>query len=190
VPSKVYFDLATWHLINTVYAPGRVAELQQMRSFYADTNHHARLMTLVRQRLGHALIAKAEAAKIAVAEMAEMLQSAQSLESARAGAAPPATPIDLGVVERGLQVFVNESDLMAALGNDLDRIAAAADFTLAQAGLARHQVNAVYFTGGSTGLTALTARIAAQFPAAKIMRGHRFASVATGLGLHAQRVFA
>jgi hypothetical chaperone protein len=198
VPSKVYFDLATWHLINTVYAPGRVAELQQMRSFYADTNRHARLMTIVRQRLGHALIAKAETAKIAVAEMAETLQSAQSgpsapllpsHESARANAAA-ATPIDLGILERGLQVFVNESELMAALGNDLNRIAAAADFTLAQAGLARHQVNAVYFTGGSTGLTALTARIAAQFPAAKIMRGHRFASVATGLGIHAQRVFA
>ncbi len=186
VPSKVYFDLATWHLINTVYAPGRVAELQHMRSFYADANHHARLMTLVRQRLGHALIAKAEAAKIAVAEMAEILQSP---ESARADAAA-ATPIDLSILERGLQVVVNESELMAALGNDLNRIAAAADFTLAQAGLARNQVNAVYFTGGSTGLTALTARIAAQFPAAKIMRGHRFASVATGLGIHAQRVFA
>jgi len=25
VPSSVYFDLATWHLINTVYSPGRVA---------------------------------------------------------------------------------------------------------------------------------------------------------------------
>ncbi len=36
VPSKVYFDLATWHLINTVYVPGRVAELARMKSFYAD----------------------------------------------------------------------------------------------------------------------------------------------------------
>ena len=27
VPSRVYFDLATWHLINTVYTPARVGEL-------------------------------------------------------------------------------------------------------------------------------------------------------------------
>ena len=32
VPSAVYFDLATWHLINTVYNPLRVAELRGMRS--------------------------------------------------------------------------------------------------------------------------------------------------------------
>ena len=36
VPSAVYFDLATWHLINTVYNPQRVVELRGMRSFYAD----------------------------------------------------------------------------------------------------------------------------------------------------------
>ena len=30
VPSKVYFDLATWHLINTVYAPARLAELREI----------------------------------------------------------------------------------------------------------------------------------------------------------------
>ena len=28
VPSKIYFDLATWHLINTTYTPSRVAELE------------------------------------------------------------------------------------------------------------------------------------------------------------------
>ena len=33
VPSKVYFDLATWHLINTVYTPSRVLELRRMKSF-------------------------------------------------------------------------------------------------------------------------------------------------------------
>ena len=27
IPNRVYFDLATWHLINTVYAPKRVSEL-------------------------------------------------------------------------------------------------------------------------------------------------------------------
>jgi hypothetical chaperone protein len=202
VPSKVYFDLATWHLINTVYSPGRVAELKQMASFYVDSKHHARLMAVVRQRLGHALIAKAEAAKIAVAEIAELAEVAQSAKPAHANAHPntaidkakpqprPAHTIDLGVLEPGLQALVNENDLLAALGNDMDRIAAAAGQTLIQAGLARDKVNALYFTGGSTGLAALAARIAAQFPAAKIMRGDRFASVATGLGIHAQRVFA
>jgi len=33
VPSKVCFDRATWHLINTNYAPRRMAELKLMRDF-------------------------------------------------------------------------------------------------------------------------------------------------------------
>jgi hypothetical chaperone protein len=32
VPSGIYFDLATWHLINTVYNPARVAEMRGMRA--------------------------------------------------------------------------------------------------------------------------------------------------------------
>jgi hypothetical chaperone protein len=67
VPSGVYFDLATWHLINTVYSPQRVAELRAMRAFYADARQHRRLMAVLDQHLGHDLLARAEAAKIAVA---------------------------------------------------------------------------------------------------------------------------
>ena len=170
VPSKVYFDLATWHLINTVYGPARVAELARMKSFYDDTRQHARLMTVVQQRLGHALIGQAEAAKIAVAEGGH-------------------THIDLAALQPGLRVELDEAQAIAAVDADLNRIAAAADQTLAQAGLARERVDALYFTGGSTGLRPLAERIAARFPTAKVMRGDRFASVAQGLGLHAQRVF-
>jgi hypothetical chaperone protein len=169
-PSKVYFDLATWHLINTVYGPGRVAELARMKTFYADTRLHARLMTVVTQRLGHALIGQAEAAKIAVAEGGH-------------------TTLDLGALEAGLRAALDEGQAIAALDADLDRIVTAADETLAQAGLARERVDALYFTGGSTGLKPLALRIAARFPAANVVRGDRFASVAQGLGVHARRVF-
>ena len=169
-PSKVYFDLATWHLINTVYAVGRVAELQGMRTFYADTQQHARLMCVVRQRLGHALIGRAEAAKIAVAEGA-------------------AATIDLGLLDAGLQVVLDEAGAIDAIGADLERIALAADETLAQAGVARARVDALYFTGGSTGLQPLADLVAARFPGARAVRGERFSSVAQGLGQHARQVF-
>ena len=169
VPSRVYFDLATWHLINTVYAPGRVAELARMKSFYAEARQHRRLMTLVAERLGHALIGQAEAAKIAVADGGH-------------------TTIDLGALEAGLQATLDDGQALAALDADIERIAAAADVTLAQAGVDRSRVDALYLTGGSTGLKPLAARIAARFPQARAMHGDRFASVAQGLGLHAQRL--
>jgi len=170
VPSRAYFDLATWHLINTVYTPSRVSELRQMKAFYADPLQHHRLMTVVEQHLGHSLIARAEAAKIAVAE------------------GGPCT-IDLSQIEPGLVASLDEASAAAALEADLRRVVEAADETLTQAGLAHDRVDTLYFTGGSTGFRPLAERIAARFPNATVIRGDRFASVARGLGLHAQRLF-
>jgi hypothetical chaperone protein len=170
VPSGVYFDLATWHLINTVYAPARVAELRGMKSWYAEPRHHARLMTTVTERLGHALAAAAEQAKIDVA----LNGSAQ---------------IDLATLETGLRAELQEARAAAALEADLERIVQAAAETARQAGVAPASVDVLYFTGGSTGLRPLVDRIAAGFPAAARVRGDRFASVAQGLGLHARAVF-
>ncbi len=170
VPNRVYFDLATWHLINTVYAPARVAELRSMKSFYADSKHHARLMTVLELRLGHALTALAEKAKIAVANSAH-------------------ASVELGQLDKGLQVTLEDGAVMASIDTSLERIADAARATIGMAGVAAAQVDAVYFTGGSTGLAALTRRIAAQFPQARAVHGNRFASVVQGLGQHAANLF-
>lgn len=170
VPSAVYFDLATWHLINTVYQPQRVAELKAMASFYADAAQHRRLMRVVSERLGHELAGRAEAAKIAVA----------------AGGTHAA---DLRLIEPGLRAEVNEAQAVEAIDADLERIVAAAQETARLAGLAPAQIDALYFTGGSTGLRLLTERLARAFPQARPVRGDRLASVASGLGLHAARHF-
>lgn len=171
VPSRIYFDLATWHLINTVYNPARVAELRRLKSWYADTVLHTRLMTVVEHHLGHALVAEAERAKI---------------EVAGAGAAE----VDLSLVESGLMTTVESAAVGAAIESDLERIVEAARETLRRAGVAPESVGTLYFTGGSTGLNALVERIAAAFPAARRVRGDRFASVAQGLGLHARAFFS
>ncbi len=171
VPSPVYFDLATWHLINTVYAPARVAELRGMRSWYADPQHHKRLMTVLEERLGHALAAAAEQAKIDVATQGDAL-------------------IDLSPVEPGLATRLQEPETAAAIEADVARIVAAASQTVRLAGVAHEQVDALYFTGGSTGFTPLVQRIAAGFPHAQLLRGDRFASVATGLGVYAKVLYA
>jgi len=170
VPSRVYFDLATWHLINTVYAPARMAELRSMKPFYADPKHHARLMTVLELRLGHALTALAEEAKITVAHSA----------SAR---------IELDQLDKGLHVLLDDAAVKASIDTGLQRITEAARATADMAGITAAQVDAVYFTGGSTGLSALSERIAAQFPQARAVHGNRFASVAQGLGQHAANLF-
>ncbi|MBC5765683.1 Hsp70 family protein [Ramlibacter albus] len=171
VPSRVYFDLATWHLINTVYTAPRVHELRHMKSFYADVQQHARLMRVVQEHLGHALLGQAEAAKIAVAQ------------------GGPAS-IDLSRLEAGLASALDEPQAVQALDADLHKIADAAQQTLRMAGVQPQQVDVLYFTGGSTGFEPLVARIAACVPGARVIHGDRHASVAQGLGVHAQRLYA
>jgi len=142
-----------------------------MRSFYADAAQHRRLMTVVGEHYGHDLVARAEAAKIAVAGGGR-------------------STIDLDHVEAGLASGLDDAEAARALDADLDRIVAAARATVVQAGLAGADVDTLYLTGGSTGLDLLSERLRGAFPAARVARGDRFASVATGLALFAQRRFA
>ncbi len=84
---------------------------------------------------------------------------------------------------------LTEHDAVQAIEADLERIVDAARRTASQAGVRPERIDTLYFTGGSTGLRLLAQKIAAAFPSARAVRGDRFASVATGLGLHAQRCF-
>ena len=166
VPNRVYFDLATWHLINGVYAPRRVAELKAMRWFYADGAQYRRLMRVVEARLGHRLIARAESAKIALSE-------------------DHSIDLPLDEIEAGLLITIDREELEDTLGRSLDAIVAAARETVRRAGVRDDAIGALYFTGGSTGLTLLADRLRAAWPTAEAVFGDRYASVATGLGLEA-----
>lgn len=170
VPNRIYFDLATWHLINTVYTGKRVGEVRLMRHLYPDVRHHERLVRAVETRLGHALAARAEEAKIGVAAGGQ-------------------TSIDLDDVEPELSLAFDDAQLVEAGIEETRRIVDAALDTVRAASLAPKDIDAIYFTGGSTGLAFLTRAIASAFGDAQPVFGDRLASVAMGLGLHARRVF-
>jgi hypothetical chaperone protein len=170
VPGKVYFDLATWHLINTVYAHNRIIELREMISMYSDLPRYHRLMKVVTKRLGHHLAALAEQTKIEVALHGRSV-------------------IELDAVEENLQALFTDQQQAEALTQKVSRIVDTARETVRLANVHADQVSAVYFTGGSTGLQFLTERIAALFPNATRVTGDRFSSVANGLGIYAMRKY-
>ena len=58
------------------------------------------------------------------------------------------------------------------------------------AGVLPDAVDVLYLTGGSTGFAPLVARIGAVLPGVRTIHGDRHASVAQGLGVHAQRLHA
>jgi len=170
VPSKVYYDLATWHLINTTYVPNRLIELRMMRSMYDDQRAHQRLMHVLTQHRGHDLAARAEAAKIEVSESGESV-------------------IDLGFIEGDLKLPFVEREQALALQEEVRLIVNTARQTVRMAQIGADEIDAVYFTGGSTGLDFLAAQLAGAFPSAKAVRGDHYSSVVSGLAITAQRRF-
>lgn len=170
IPAHSYFELATWHRINLLYVPQALAAAEALRTIYADEAAHARLMRVMRQREGHRLAGLVEAAKVEVSAQGHAL-------------------IPLEFVEPELQVLLDRSRLEQVLEPAVQRIADTALRTVRDAGVAADAVDAVYFTGGSTGLAGLRDAIAAGFPQAEVVVGEAFASVAQGLGVHARNLF-
>lgn len=170
VPSQIYFELSTWHQINFLYTRKALADAQTLDIFYAEAVHHERLMKVLREREGHRIAGLVEDAKVAVADGGE-------------------TRIDLGFIETGLAAVVSEGLLGAAIETAVGKIVGAALATVDDANLDPRDIDAVYFTGGSTGIRALREAIAEAFGDSELVMGDPFASVARGLGVYAERLF-
>jgi hypothetical chaperone protein len=171
VPSLVYFDLSTWHRINLLYAPKFLGTLRELQAFFADPAVYARLMRVIDQRLGHLLLGETEQAKI------ELSHGERTL-------------IDLSGIETGLAVAARRAELLELLADLLARLVSVGKATVAAAGLAPAGISTLYFTGGSSGMSALRGAFAAAFPESRSVVGDLFGSVVSGLGLDAGRRFA
>ena len=84
---------------------------------------------------------------------------------------------------------MDEAGLNGAIQKAVSSIAATALETLKLAGIAPGGLDAIYFTGGSTGVRELRSAIAAAVGDAEAVMGDPFASVARGLGVYAGMLF-
>ena len=163
VPSRVFFDLSTWHLIQWLYTAKAVREAQNLRTDYQDERLHARLMTVLEERLGHRLANTMEQGKIAVSQSG----AAQTL--------------DLGWLENQLQAQATPELLDLHLQPALARVVACAEECLRRAGVPARALDAIYLTGGSSALRPLRSALRAAFPDTPQVEGDLFGGVASGL---------
>jgi len=161
VPSGVFFDLSTWHLIHHAYARKSVHHAQELWTDYTDLALHKRLMRVLNEHHGHRLLAHVEAAKIAC-----------SVSNAD-------TTIDVACIGDDLQALLSPVALEQALHAQLQKIVACAQQCVSDSGLA--SVDAVYLTGGSSALRPLMDALQSVFPAASMVQGDLFGGVAAGL---------
>ena len=165
VPSGVFFDLATWHLIQWRYSAKALHEARELRADYADPRLHGRLMTVLQHRLGHHLANDVEQAKI---------DSSQTGQDA---------VIDLRYVEAGLRAGLDAAGMAMQLQPLLQRVVGCALDCVRQAGLAPQDLDAIYLTGGSSAFAPFRETLRSAFTGTAIVEGDLFGGVAAGLAL-------
>ena len=168
IPSNLFFQLATWHTINFAYTRQAFADFQHIYRDAAARRELDRLARLIGQREGHWLALQVEQAKID-------LSTADT------------TLLHLDRLEAGLAHSISREDFAQATRSLVERVAATVGGLLDQAGVAREQVDTLYFTGGASGVPQLRARIAAELPQARSVEGDLFGSIGAGLAVEAAR---
>jgi len=163
VPSRVFFDLSTWHLIQWLYSPRALSQAQALRAEYAEPRLHARLMTVLRHRDGHRLAHAVEQAKIGCSQ--------NDADAA----------VSLAFIEAGLQATLTPDDLRGHLADLLARTVACARDCVQRAGVADGALDAIYLTGGSSALRPFQRALQAEFAGVELVVGDLFGGVATGL---------
>ena len=163
VPSRVFYDLATWHLIQWLYTAKSLREAEALRTDYSDRNLHTRLMRVLQQQAGHRLADAVEQGKIAASSTA-----ADAL-------------LDLGWIEGGLTAQITPQGLEQHLQALLAAVVQCAEECVAKAGLRKSQITALYLTGGSSALQTLRTALAVVFPGTPQVAGDLFGGVASGL---------
>jgi len=169
VPGPVFFDLATWHLINWLYTPRTWQQVQELRTNYSDSRMHDRLLTVLKERLGHRLASEVEQAKI------------------RSSGADGAATIDLSCVEPGLGTQLDAHGIQRHLAGLLEQVVACAHECVRRAGLKAADLGAIYLTGGSSALWPFQQALRRGFPQTGLIEGDLFGGVASGLAYAGER---
>lgn len=163
VPSRVFFDLATWHLIQWQYQPRAISQAQALRVNYSDTQLHARLIEVLKDRHGHHIAHEVEQAKI------------------RCSQEGASTQIDLAMIEDGLHATLDAADMQSHLSSLLSRTVDCARACVKRSGLAEGTLDAIYLTGGSSALRPFQHALQRAFPEVPMIEGDLFGGVASGL---------
>src|SRR5688500_11114944 len=169
MPHHLYHDLATWHLIPSVYTPDNLDYLRGVLQTAEDPDLIQRLIDVLVDRKGHHIAAEVEAAKIALSDRRKVMLRI-----------PLRTPVETPVTANDLDNAVHE---------DAMRIVHAIDLCLQAADVKGDDIQSVFLTGGSTAIAEVRRQVLKLVPQARPVTGDLFGSVGLGLAIDAERRF-
>jgi hypothetical chaperone protein len=170
VPIKPYHDLAEWSKVNMLYTVKMRSQVRQIYYQAHDKIKYERLLKVLEQETGHALLAATEDTKIA-------LTSTTDYE----------TPFDF--IEEGLRVYVQRTLFEQAIQSYIHRIAKSAAQCLQLAQIKASDIDLVILTGGSTEVPVVQAEFKKLFPAAAVADDNKLSSVGLGLAYDSKYKF-
>jgi hypothetical chaperone protein len=166
LPNRIFYELATWHLVHHASSRRSLAEARELWRDYTDLAQHQRLLHVLTERLGHQLLGEVEATKIACSERHDN----QHIDL---------TCLHLPSQTSAALAELSPATLHSLLRTQLASITECARQCVADAGLA--QPGTLYLTGGSSALSPLIETLQAAYPDAHLVHGDRFGGVASGL---------
>lgn len=162
MPNALYHELAAWPTINFAYTYRNERQLAELVSLAREPEKVERLLTVVRERLGHRVAFAVEDAKIAL--------------SAEERAA-----VSLTFLEAGLSVTATRAEFDGAIETRTERLYRSASECIAAAGVKPAAIDTIFLTGGSSRVPAVRAAIGRAAPSARLASGSDLLSVASGL---------
>ncbi len=169
-PSWWYQDLATWQRINFLYDPKVFTDIRQVRRDMVEPEKLDRLLEVLENRRGHALLTAVEDVKIQLSSAKVVAMDLQKLAGIE--------PLD-----------ITRKQFERAIADQIGKILVTIRSTLSLSNVAADAIGSVFLTGGSSRIPLLLATLREAFPNARIVEGDAFGSVATGLALEAHSRF-
>ncbi|ODT17034.1 MAG: hypothetical protein ABS35_26750, partial [Kaistia sp. SCN 65-12] len=152
MPNAIYHELAAWPTINFAYTYKNERELSELVSLAREPEKVERLLTVVRERLGHRVAFAVEDAKISLS-------------------AEECADVSLTFLEAGLSVAATRAELDRAIETRTERLYGSASECIAAAGVKPAAIDTIFLTGGSSRVPAVRAAIGRAAPSARLASG-------------------
>jgi len=171
VPHAYYFKLARWHHLSFLKGRRTQAELERLHRLAREPEAIGALIHVIENNQGFHLHKAVERLKIALSsdERATFLY-------------------EDGPVR--IEAEVSRQEFEGWIAPHVAAIAEALDHTLARSGVAPGEVDRVFMTGGTAFVPAVRREFEARFGADALRGGDELMSIASGLALHASRLWS
>lgn len=170
MPTSLYFDLTSWHLLNNLYSIKNINEIKDLYLVSEQKLLIQRAINVLQKKLGHYLLQAAENSKIKLSS---------SLTD----------NIDISKVEHDLQVFISRDNFESYCHNLINALKKTIETTLSTAGVHATQIDSVFLTGGTTQIPSVHHMIRNIFPNSQLITGDVYGSVGKGLAITAAQLW-